>query len=53
MLYSLVHHYQQFRTIPHQNIKEQDILAILVKVYVQIYTICIFFFCFDPSSQGF
>ena len=30
-------------TVSNQNIKEQDILAILVKVYVHIYTICIFF----------
>ena len=33
ILYSLVHHYQQFRTIPHQNIKEQDILVNVHDLY--------------------
>ena len=45
ILYSLVHHYQQFRTIPHLNIKEQDILVHVHDLY--------FFFYFDPSSQVF
>ena len=44
ILYSLVHHNQQFRTIPHQNIKEQDILVNVHDLY---------FFYFDPSSQVF
>ena len=47
ILYSLVHHYQQFRTIPHQNIKEQDILVICKC------TRFVFFFYFWPAFTTF